>query len=110
MKKKNKKIDRKINARVRSLNNQLKQDVFGDRFWVRQKQKIETDGIRYYLYELCDREEPQRNRIIDRGWLTDFSILTFQDLWLEMNSFIVTSDFWTQYNEKEMVKNIANEL
>lgn len=96
----NKKICRKVNHRVRQLNKQLKQDVFGNRFWVREVQKQYNDGIYYFLYELRDREQPERNRIVKSGWLTEFALLKFNNLWLDMNDFIVTSDFWQKYRNK----------
>ena len=49
----------------------------------------------YYMYELCDREQPNRNRIVP--WETAFAIYTFNKIWVEMNEFIVTSDFWEKY-------------
>lgn len=93
----NRKICKKVNRRVRKLNKQLMQDVFGDRFWVKEVQKSYKDDIHYFMYELRDRKEPERNKLI--GWFTEFSLLTFNDLWLEMNNFIVTSDFWKTYNK-----------
>ena len=49
----------------------------------------------YYMYELCDREQPNRNRIVP--WETAFAIDTLNKIWTEMNEFIVTSDFWEKY-------------
>jgi hypothetical protein len=86
-------IDKKVNKTVKKINNQLKADVFGNRFWIRQYRKSRVDGISYYLYELCDRKQPFRNKIIP-GWLDEFEILTFNKLDIEINKFIVSSDFW----------------
>ena len=88
----NKKICRKVNRRARQLNKQLAQDVFGNRFWVRQVQKQYKNDIHYFQYELVDNLQPERNRLLH--WLTEFSLITFNDLWIEMNDFIITSDFW----------------
>lgn len=86
-------IDKKVNKTVKKINNQLKVDVFGNRFWIRQYRKSRVDGISYYLYELCDRKQPSRNKIIP-GWLDEFEILIFHKLDTEINEFIVSSDFW----------------
>ena len=89
------KMDKKVNKVARKLNKQLKEDVFGDRFWVRQYQKIKADGIEYYLYELCDRLQPERNQIVP--WETGFSLTKFHHLHLAMNDFIINSDWWKNY-------------
>ena len=47
----NKKICRKVNKRARQLNKQLANDVFGNRFWVRQVQKQYKNDIHYFQYE-----------------------------------------------------------
>lgn len=94
----NRKICRKVNQRARQLNEQLKRDVFGNRFWVRQVQKQYRDDIHYFQYELRDRLQPERNRLIGR-WFSEFELITFNDLAIEMNDFIITSDFWKTYNK-----------
>ena len=94
----NKKICRKVNRRARQLNKQLANDVFGNRFWVRQVQKQYKDDVHYFLYELRDRLQPERNRLVP-GWLSEFAIMTFNDLAIEMNDFIITSDFWQTYKK-----------
>lgn len=86
--------DKKINRIVRQLNKQLQKDVFGTRFWARQYRKSNKDGITFYMYELCDRLQPERNKIC--GWYSEFEMLTFRPLHIEINDFIVTSDFWTK--------------
>ena len=96
----NRKICKKVNKKVRQLNKQLKQDVFGTRFWVKEINKQYKDNIHYFQYELRDREQPERNNIT--GWYSEFELLTFRDLWLKMNDFIVTSDFWQK--QKELIK------
>lgn len=93
------KNDKKVNKRVKQLNKQIREDVFGDRFWIKQIQKSKVEGINYYLYELRDRIQPERNQIVNCGWLTDFAITTFNDLAIEMNNFIVNSNFWTEYRK-----------
>ena len=44
------------------------------------------------MYELRDRKQPERNQIIGE-WFNEFALLNFNDLWLKMNDFIITSDF-----------------
>ena len=89
------KDDRLVNRNVKKLNRQLAQDVFGNRFYARQRRKSKGDGVMYYMYELCDREQPNRNRIVP--WETAFAIDILNKIWTEMNEFIVTSDFWEKY-------------
>lgn len=90
--------DKKVNRNVKRLNRQLLNDVFGDRFWARQVQKSRADGIEYYLYELCDRKQPERNELI-HGWLNYWEICSSHKIWKAMNDFIITSDFWSKYWE-----------
>lgn len=91
------KVDKKINRIVKGMNKELKEDVFGDRFWLRQvkKQKGE-DGMQYYLYELKDRIEPERDTLI-RGWLWGHSVFLRAELFDAVNDFIIRSDFWAKY-------------
>ena len=45
------KEDKRINKVVRNINKALAQDVFGNRFWIRQVRKTKgEDGLQYYLY------------------------------------------------------------
>lgn len=89
--------DKKVNRAVKKLNKSIKEDIFGDRFFVRQVKKTRgNDNVMYYLYEYIDRECPERN-CLSKGWKNEFSILMFNDLWIEMNEFIINSDFWTKY-------------
>ena len=93
------KDDRLVNRNVKKLNRQLAQDVFGNRFYARQIRKSKGDGVMYYMYELCDREQPNRNRIVP--WETAFAIDILNKIWTEMNDFIVTSDFWEKYRQNQ---------
>lgn len=90
--------DRQVNRNIKKLNKQLREDVFGDRFYARQVQKGRGDGIMYYMYELCDREQPERNTIVP--WETAFGICKFNKIWQAMNDFIVSSDFWEKYRNE----------
>lgn len=97
------KSDKKVNRIARKLNKQLQDDVFKDRFWVRQvaKQRGDYDGCTYYLYELKDRLEPERDTLISKGWLWGGSNFLMVELFEAMNDFIVKSDFWAGfYNDK----------
>lgn len=90
---------KKVNRNIRKLNRQLANDVFGNRFWARQYQKARgEDGIDYFLYELCDREQPERNILIN-GWLNYWAICSSYKVWEAMNDFIVRSDFWSKYKK-----------
>lgn len=90
------KIDKKVNKIARQINKDLKKDVFGDRFWVRQvaKQRGDYEGCYYYLYELRDRLEPQRNSYFTCGWLWGSSQFLVSEFYEQVNDFIVKSDFW----------------
>jgi len=90
------KMDKKVNAVARKLNKQLAADVFGTRFQIKQIQKARSySGWEYYLYELVDVDQPERNKIIP--WQSGFSIINFSPLHMEMNNFIIQSDFWKKY-------------
>lgn len=97
------KVDKKVNRHIKKLNKDLREDVFGDRFFARQYQKAYVDGLSYYLYELIDRDQPERNRVI-RHWLWSGEILHSNKVHIEMNEFIITSDFWKRYWEKHPKK------
>lgn len=92
------KNDKKINRLVKRINRQLKEDVFGDRFWIRQIQKQKVDGVDYYLYEMRDREEPNRNSLIKEGWMSGYDFFLAAHFYEAINDFIVKSDFWNKYN------------
>lgn len=94
------KIDRKINKKVRKFNKSLREDVFGNRFWVRQYQKATCDGLHYYLYELVDNLEPERNTVLN-GWMLGESCFFMSEIWEGMNDFIIKSDFWAKYYNDE---------
>lgn len=89
------KTDKKINRKVRKINKALEKDVYKDRFLVQQVRKTKQEDINYYIYMLCDKKCPERNRLI--GWYSDFELLTFHDISIEMNKFIIESDFWRTY-------------
>lgn len=92
------KEDKRINKMVRNINKALAQDVFGDRFWIRQVRKTKgEDGLQYYLYEMRDRQEPKRNSLISAGWIWGGSFFLYADFYEAINDFIVRSSFWSQY-------------
>ena len=44
--------DKKVNKAVKKLNKSIREDVFGNRFWIRQARKTRgNDGVMYYLKE-----------------------------------------------------------
>lgn len=94
-------IDKKVNRAVKNLNRSLKKDVFGTRFELRQYRKSRgNDGVEYYLYQMIDNEQPERNELV-RGWETGYAIIHFSPLWIAMNDFIIKSDFWSKYKKCE---------
>lgn len=99
------KTDKKVNRKVKAFNKALKKDVFKDRFWVRQYQKTKCDGLNYYLYELVDNLEPERNTVL-RGWILGESCLFMSEIWEGMNDFIIKSDFWSKYYNDDTRYNI----
>ena len=89
---------KRLNCEVRKFNKLLSDDVFGDRFWIRQLKKERFQGIWYYMFELRDREQPERNKICP-FWCVDCCVrFAINELAKEMNNFIVSSDFWNKYN------------
>ena len=102
-------VDKKVNRAVRRLNKELQKDVFGDRFMARQVRKSRgEDGVMYYLYEFLDKECPERNYMY-HGWLSEFSVLRMNTIWMEMNNFIIHSDFWAKYYDKHPRVNETSE-
>ena len=97
------KTDKRINRIVKYINKDLEKDVFGNRFWLKQIRKTREYDIEYYLYELKDRVDPSRDRIIP-CWLSGFEISTFRKLDIEMNNFIISSNFWEVYNAETRSK------
>ena len=93
------KVDKKVNKKVREFNKELKEDVFNGRFWVRQYQKTKYEGNNYYLYELRDRLQPERNKVIYE-WLRGESLFFMNNIWEEMNDFIIKSNFWELYRNE----------
>lgn len=94
------KQDKKMNKITRGLNKQLREDVFKDRFYVRQVAKQRgCDGLQYYLYEMVDTLEPYRNSIVDVGWIWGGSHFAAASLYESINNFIVRSDFWAKYRD-----------
>ena len=83
------KVEKRINNKIKSLNKNLRNDIFKDRFWVRQFKKSKIDGVDYFMFELIDELQPKRNYIIPKWY--SFSVA---DVFIEMNNFIVSSDFW----------------
>ena len=97
------KVDKKVNRLVKRINKQLKKDVFKDRFWIRQIQKSKTeDGTQYYLYEMRDRLEPNRNSLVPYGWMRGDDLFLASHFYEAINDFIVRSSFWSIYfNDSE---------
>ena len=63
------KTDRRVNKIVRQINKELKEDVFKNRFSLHQLKKVRGEcSSQYYLYEMCDKLEPDRNYIIPWIW------------------------------------------
>ena len=92
------KTDKKVNRITKSINRQLEKDVFKDRFWIRQCKKTKNNcNVQCYLFELCDRKNP--TRIYRTGWLWGDSEFLMKILLLEMNDFIISSDFWITYQK-----------
>ena len=54
--------------------------------------------MEYYLYEMKDRLEPNRDSIIAEGWIWGGSHFFVSSIYEAMNDFIVKSDFWSKYN------------
>jgi len=92
------KSEKKVNKIVKAINRSLEKDVFKNRFWIRQVKKARADGISFFIFEMKDREDPSRDKIM-HGWIDEFEATMFRQLDIEINNFIVTSDFWTKYKK-----------
>ena len=63
------KTDKRVNRIVKRINKELREDVFKDRFYLRQVEKARGEcNLQYYLYEMRDQLEPERNYIIPWLW------------------------------------------
>lgn len=110
-----KKMSRRTRNAVRNLNRYMRKDVFGDRFTV---VLVEKDIRPYYdnsgwngafCVEFRDAEVPERNHrewysyhgIVDNGMFCGGKFLD-----KDLNDFIVQSDFWTKYAQKEELKKL----
>ena len=98
--------ERKINKAAKHFNRDLKNDIFAGRFYIHQYQKARLNGISWFLYELRDREQPERNCLIP-GWLTEYDFM--RRACFEMNDFIICSDFWSKYNGHPEAYNKEND-
>lgn len=85
------KDDKNVNKIVKHINRDIKNDVFGSRFEIRQYQKTKENGVGYYIYSLLDNKNPKRNYIIPK-WLTVWDVRRV--IYEELNDFIIHSDFW----------------
>ncbi|MCR0316338.1 hypothetical protein MKA27_17585 [[Clostridium] innocuum] len=97
--------DKKVNRLVRGFNRQLHEDVFGDRFSLCQIRKsgyADCHVYHIYLYRFIDRKYPSRNY---EKWFSEGEILISKKLYIEMNEFIVSSDFWDTFDKESYFKN-----
>ena len=95
------KEDKSVNRKIRSLNKKLQRDVVGTRFSVRQIKKngLSPDrSYHYYLYEFCDEKKPYRNFCV---WLSESEIIICNKAAVIMNYFIISSDFWVTFTQKD---------
>lgn len=84
------KIDKRVNKIIKKLNKQIREDVFGNRFYAHQLQKARLNGVSYYLYEFIDNENKDATLV---QWFNEFEIVQFYKPWRIMNDLIVESDF-----------------
>ena len=98
------KTDKRVNRVVKCINKELREDVFKDRFSLHQLKKARgIDNMQYYLYEMRDRLEPERNYIIP--WVWGDSCFLKTDLLEELNNFIAYSNFWAIYHNNPIQYN-----
>lgn len=105
-----KKTKRKMNKRIRTLNNQLKNDVFGDRFYCRSTMMdIATyfDGswTLYYDLEFIDRKTGETRKLY---LISDWSFIHSWKIFEMMNDLIINSDFWDCYKKQQNQKKTTN--
>lgn len=99
--------DKKVNRFVKYLNRQIHQDVFEDRFTVKQIRKegcSDCHDYHIYLYNFEDKKQPNRNY---QKWFREGEIIYSKQLHIEMNNFIITSDFWKTFEKEVYFKDKA---
>lgn len=89
---------KRVNKKIRQINKQLKEDVFGNRFELRQVAKQFSDGIEIFLYEMIDNLQPERTCYCSQ-WYSAFDICNFNNIDIDINNFIVKSNFWATYKK-----------
>lgn len=96
------KQDKNLNHICKTLNRQLRHDVFQDRFTVRQIRKdgfVDDHSLHWYIMELCDKKDPSRNKLFHlTNW---YGKSMMCEVYSKMNDFIVESDFWNTFNQDE---------
>lgn len=100
------KSDKKVNRSIRSLNKLLKNDVYGDRFELKMvaKNGVPCDrNYHWYIIVLMDNKYPERKRVIYKN---ESELLIGNAHFVEMNNFIVNSDFWPEYWRKKKEENL----
>lgn len=110
-----KKMGRRARNVVRDCNKSMRKDVFGDRFTVVLVDKeirpfYDNSGwYGAFCVEFRDAEAPERNH---REWYSYYEMVNNgmfgggKSLDKDLNDFIVQSDFWTKYAQKEELKKL----
>ena len=89
---------KKVNRYIKKLNHSLQEDVFKDRFYIYQIQKSSANGVEYFRFKLTDKEQSERN--YETHWFTSFEICKLNNMFWEINDFIIKSNFWSKHNNK----------
>ena len=98
-----KKMKRRVNAHIRALNRQLKEDVFGERFYCRSAQmKIHTyfDGswTIFHNLEFIDRKTAEVRMMYN---VSDWEFRHSWKIFETMNNLIIESDFWEDFRKNK---------
>jgi len=110
-----KRAQQKINRFIHSMNRNLYEDVFKNRFSIHQVSRqdlCECGGFHFsnwcrsaYLIEFRDNEEPERDYSkwfdcwdVSGPWLSSGSVTS------NLNTFIIESDFWEKWRTDEEYK------
>lgn len=101
-----KKHQRRLNRYIKRVNKMVSDDVFGNRFYIHQRQSFwhpyedRSGGDLWVEIEVVDRKTGNYKSYYD----TDNYLCYFNGnrLFKIMNDFIINSDFWEEYRDKNL--------
>lgn len=101
-----KKHQRRLNRYIRKVNKRISDDIFGDRFYIHQKEAYWTKyednsgGKLFVVLELVDKKYNKTLTFADGD--NHLCHWGGTELFLKMNNWIIESDFWDDYRNKKL--------